>query len=191
MPVSPVAVAPSLPPAGPVRVPERPWRVPSQTTRSERATGERDALVVPAGFGRRLAAGLIDGVIVGLGQLVLLSPVGIYWWSREIPRGPQDVLFAPILLSLLLALLVGVLGATYYVYGWGIRGATPGKRLLELVVEGEDGSFPIGIPRAVGRLLGCLLSCLTLGIGFLMIAFSGSALEDRVAGTRVVRRARG
>ena len=41
------------------------------------------------------------------------------------------------------------------------------------------------------RVLGYLLSGLTLGIGFLMIAFGGAALHDRLAGTRVVRRERG
>ena len=54
----------------------------------------------------------------------------------------------------------------------------------------EDGSEPIGLSRAAVRVLGYLLSGLTLGIGFLMIAFGGS-LHDRLAGTRVVRRERG
>src|SRR5262249_7325429 len=149
--------------------------LPSQPTRPERTSWERDAGARPASFGRRLVAGLVDGLLVSFGQAVLLSPVGGYWWSRAIPPGPQDVWFVPSRLSLLLELLVGVLGGTYFVYGWGVRGGTPGKRMLDLAVEGEDGSFPIGIPRALGRLLGCVLSGVTLGIGFLMIAFGGNA----------------
>jgi uncharacterized RDD family membrane protein YckC len=83
------------------------------------------------------------------------------------------------------------LGAVYYVYHWGMKQATPGKRLLGLVVVAEDGSEPIGLSRATVRVLGYLLSGLTLGIGFLMIAFGGAGLHDRLAGTRVVRRERG
>ena len=39
-----------------------------------------------------------------------------------------------------------------------------------------------------GRLFGYLLSGAVLGIGFFMILFAGSALHDRIAETRVVRR---
>jgi len=96
-----------------------------------------------------------------------------------------------VVVSLTLGPVVLALGAVYYVYHWGVKGATPGKRLLGLTVVAEDGSEPIGLSRAVVRVLGCLLSGLTLGIGFLMIAFGGSGLHDRLAGTRVVRRERG
>ena len=99
--------------------------------------------------------------------------------------------FWPILVSLILGPVVLALGAVYYVYHWGVKGATPGKRLLGLVVQAEDGSEPIGLARAAIRVLGYVLSALSLGIGFLMIAFGGAALHDRLAGTRVVRRERG
>ncbi len=80
------------------------------------------------------------------------------------------------------------LGALYFIYFWGVRGATPGKRMLGLDVEGSDGSFPIGLPRAAARFLGYLLSGALLGGGFLLILLDGSGLHDRLAGTRVVRR---
>jgi uncharacterized RDD family membrane protein YckC len=94
----------------------------------------------------------------------------------------------PVGVSLVLVPLAIVLGCAYFIYGWGTRGATPGKTVLGLVVEGDDGSFPIGASRATVRLLGYVLSGALFGIGFLMIAFGGSGLHDRVAGTRVVRR---
>ena len=87
--------------------------------------------------------------------------------------------------------MVLALGAVYYVYHWGVKGATPGKRLLGLVVQAEDGSEPIGLARATIRVLGYVVSALILGIGFLMIAMGGVGLHDRIAGTRVVRRERG
>jgi uncharacterized RDD family membrane protein YckC len=141
----------------------------------------------PAGFGSRLLAGLIDGAVVGVIQLVVLAPGIVYWWTRETPQASSDVGFWPILLSLGLVPLALALGAVYYIYYWGVKGATPGKRVLDLVVQAEDGTQPIGVPRASMRLLGYILSGALFGIGFLMIALGGSALHDRLAGTRVMR----
>ena len=79
----------------------------------------------------------------------------------------------------------------YYVYFWGVKGATPGKRLLGLAVVTEDGTLADPGSRArCCALLGYLLSAACLGIGFLMIAFGGRGLHDRIAGTRVVEGAR-
>jgi uncharacterized RDD family membrane protein YckC len=147
----------------------------------------------PAGFGVRAVAGLVDGLLVSVGQVVLAGPVAYYWWDHwwaHPPATAADVAFWPILVSLILVPVVLALGAVYYVYYWGVQGATPGKRLLGLVVQAEDGSVPIGLSRAAIRVLGYLLSGFLLGIGFLMIALSGAGLHDRLAGTRVVRRER-
>ena len=103
---------------------------------------------------------------------------------------PADVPFLPIVLSLALVPVALALGAFYFVYYWGVRGTTPGKRLLGLGVEGDDGSSPIGVSRAAVRLAGYVLSGLLLGMGFFIVAFGGTALHDRIAGTRVVRRGR-
>jgi uncharacterized RDD family membrane protein YckC/predicted component of type VI protein secretion system len=148
----------------------------------------------PAGIGVRAVAGLVDALLVGGAQLLLLSPVLYYWyefWWSNPPATAGEVAFWPILVSMVLGPVVLALGAVFYVYHWGVKGATPGKRLLGLVVQAEDGSEPIGLARAAIRVLGCVLSGLILGIGFLMIAFGGIALHDRLAGTRVVRRERG
>lgn len=160
------------------------------------AAGPGEPVAVPAPFApaspvARLAAALVDAAIVGAGQLVLWLPALLYWMSGATPSvdpAEQEVSFLPILLSVSLAALAVILGAVYYVYFWGVRGATPGKRLLGLVVQGQDGRQPIGPGRAVLRLLGYGVSGLVFGIGFLMIAFGGSGLHDQIAGTRVVRR---
>jgi pSer/pThr/pTyr-binding forkhead associated (FHA) protein/uncharacterized RDD family membrane protein YckC len=147
-----------------------------------------------AGFGVRALAGLLDGLLVAAGQIVLVSPVLYYWyenWWSNPPSTAADVAFWPILVTMILVPVVLALGALYYVYHWGVRGATPGKRLLGLVVQAEDGTEPIGLSRAAIRVLGYILSGLILGIGFLMIALGGAGLHDRIAGTRVVRRGRG
>jgi pSer/pThr/pTyr-binding forkhead associated (FHA) protein/uncharacterized RDD family membrane protein YckC len=195
--VSPFRAAPSAAPA-PLVGPR-----PAPAIVRPRADAGRKAPVVPgsasppetpAGLGVRAAAGLLDGLLVGGGQLLLLSPVLYYWyeyWWSNPPTTATDVAFWPILVSLILGPVVLALGAVYYVYHWGVKGATPGKRLLGLAVQADDGSEPIGLSRAAIRVLGYVLSGLTLGIGFLMIAFGGAALHDRLAGTRVVRRERG
>jgi uncharacterized RDD family membrane protein YckC len=141
----------------------------------------------PVPLGSRILAGLIDLLIVTAVQAVLLAPALYYWWVREIPARPADVSFTPIVLSLGLFPVVLALGVAYYVYYWGVKGATPGKKMLGLVVAGDDGALPIGVSRATVRALGYLLSGALLGLGFLMILFGGTGLHDRLAGTRVVR----
>jgi uncharacterized RDD family membrane protein YckC len=190
-PAAAAAAAASHPPA-PASLPrvQRPRPVPPRADTFRRdlpSVARRAGGSEPAGFGERLAAGLLDAVLVGLGQLLLVSPIFLYWWSRELPLNPMEVSFLPIVLSLVLALLAALLGAVYYVHGWGVRGATPGKRLLGIAVEREDGRFPIGVSAACVRLVGYFCSALLLGSGFLMIALRGSGLHDRMAGTRVVR----
>jgi uncharacterized RDD family membrane protein YckC len=142
--------------------------------------------VVPAELGSRLAAALIDAVFISSGQLALLAPVFWYWWDREVPRSAADVPFLPVLASVTLVPLALLLGALYHVYFWSAKGATPGKELLDLQVQSDDGSA-IGVGRAVLRVLGYALGVASLGVGFLMIAFGGSGLHDRIAHTRVVR----
>jgi uncharacterized RDD family membrane protein YckC len=178
---------PSRPPApsatrGPRSVAPRPVAV------GPTGTASLEAPVTEAGFGVRLVAGVIDLAIVSTIQAVLLTPVARHWWSRELPATPADVPFFPILMSLAMVPIALVFGAAYYALCWGLKGATPGKMVLGLTVAAEDGTTPIGMSRATLRVLGYAASGLLLGIGFLMIAFGGTALHDRIAGTRVVRR---
>jgi uncharacterized RDD family membrane protein YckC len=190
----PSPVAAPAPLVGPRPAPAIVRARPDAGKRVEPRPASPAPVMTPAGLGRRAVAGVLDALLIASGQLLLLSPVLYYWyenWWSHPPATASDVAFWPILVSLILGPVVLTLGAVFYVYHWGVKGATPGKRLLGLVVVAEDGSAPIGLSRAAIRVLGYLLSGLTLGIGFLMIAFGGSGLHDRLAGTRVVRRERG
>ena len=144
----------------------------------------------PAEFGSRLAAFAVDAVFVLSGQAVLLAPVGWYWWAREAPRTPAEVSFLPVFASATLVPLALLLGVLYHVYFWSVKGATPGKELLDLRVETDGGVSPLPLGCAALRAGGYLLSAASLGIGFLMVAFGGSGLHDRIAGTRVVKGAK-
>lgn len=144
----------------------------------------------PAGAMARLAAAVVDHLIAAVIQGFALAPVIWYWWSRPAPAHLSEVPVLAIVVSVALVPASLILAAGYFVYGWGVRGATPGKALLGLGVESSDGEFPIGVGRATARLFGYALSSLLLGIGHLMVAFGGRGLHDRIAGTRVVRRER-
>jgi len=140
------------------------------------------------GLAERGLAGLIDLAVTGTGQALLLAPLVWAWAERDLTG---DVGFLPVLLSVLAVLATAAAGASYFIYFWGVRGATPGKRALGLVVHGRDGRFPIGVGRAALRFVASVVSGVFLGVGFLMIALDGDALHDRLAGTRVVRGRRG
>ncbi len=188
-----MAMAPE-PQSPPQLQPPEPRRQAAPAARADRPSpSERRAEAVarrgfePAEFGSRLAAFVVDTVFVLSGQAVMLAPVGWYWWAREAPRTPADVSFLPVFASATLVPLALLLAALYHVYFWSVKGATPGKELLDLRVETDGGVSPIPLGCAALRVFGYLLSAASLGIGFLMVAFGGSGLHDRIAGTRVVK----
>lgn len=77
----------------------------------------------------------------------------------------------------------------YFVVGWGLFGATPGKWLFGLRIVDHKDRYPIGISRALMRLFSYGVSSITLGAGHLLAVIRGNrmALHDSLAGTRVVR----
>jgi len=71
---------------------------------------------------------------------------------------------------------------------WKSRGGTPGKLLLGIRVVDAQTREPLGAGRALGRGLACILSLLSLGLGYLWLVFDPrhQALHDKLAGTLVV-----
>jgi uncharacterized RDD family membrane protein YckC/predicted component of type VI protein secretion system len=171
------------PPAGPRTV----LQLDEPTSQVPEAAAPAGRTVAAAGALPRLGAFVVDLVIVSVGQALLALPALMYW-TRGAAAGADAPTFLPIFLSVTLAALAVILTAVYHVYFWGVKAATPGKRLFRLEVQGQDGRLPIGPGRAALRLLGYVVSGVVFGIGFLMIAFGGGGLHDQIAGTRVVRR---
>jgi pSer/pThr/pTyr-binding forkhead associated (FHA) protein/uncharacterized RDD family membrane protein YckC len=138
----------------------------------------------PAGFGVRLVAAIVDSMILGIPLFVAT----LIWTTFALDGGDGAPQFPQ---GSLTAVSIGfpLICLAYYVLFWAFRGATPGKSLLGLSVETDDGDTPIGVQRAVVRMVGYWVSSLILGLGFVMIAFSDDkrALHDRIAGTRVMR----
>jgi uncharacterized RDD family membrane protein YckC len=128
-----------------------------------------DAIVpLYAGFWRRAAAALIDGIILFIPNVVL----GIALGNR----------------SGLAFLLSVVISCVYYA---GLHSsssqATWGKRTFGIKVTNTEGER-IGFGRGIWRYFASFFSALILGIGYLMAAFTGrrQALHDMMAGTLVV-----
>lgn len=130
-----------------------------------------------AGFWRRVAASMIDALIL----FAVMLAVGI----AQFPTGADEE--SPLVMVQLASLVGGWLyTAVMHSSSWQ---ATFGKRALGIKVTGLDGER-IGFGRATGRHFATWLSSLILGIGFLMVAFTKQrqALHDKVAGTLVVSR---
>jgi uncharacterized RDD family membrane protein YckC len=113
-----------------------------------------------AGFGARLAALLIDLVI-----LLILVCI------------PSPLAAAPVFSWLV-----------YCAAFWAWRGATVGGMILGLRGVRPDGQ-PLGLGIAIVRALASLLSLVVLGLGFLWAAWDreGQTWHDKIAGTIVVR----
>jgi len=141
-----------------------------------------------AGFWRRVGAYLIDAFIIWVAIFALQIVVGIarfalFWAIPGNVGGPVNLLFT--LLSTLLGLAI-FLG--YYPYFWTTSGQTLGKKALGLRVV-RTGGYKLGLGRAILRLLGYWLSALTLGLGFIWVAFDRKkqGWHDKIADTQVIR----
>ncbi len=117
-----------------------------------------------AGFWIRMGALLLDLVLVGFALSLLYHGA----------RGTLLIL------------------AVYAAIMWKVRGTTIGGIVFDLQVVRLDGR-PIDWETAIVRALGCFLSLVILGLGFLWIAIDPErqAWHDKLAGTVVVRLAKG
>jgi uncharacterized RDD family membrane protein YckC len=159
------------------------------------STAAEPQIPAGAGFVRRILATVVDMVLfVALSTPLMLPVASSVAWTTD----PQHIdklageLTDPSWLSHVYAIL-GLwiaLWWCYFVVGWGLIGATPGKRLLGLKVVDHKGRHPIGASRAVLRIVAYMVSSLTLCWGHLLVIFRSDhrALHDILAGTRVVRR---
>ncbi len=98
-----------------------------------------------AGFWRRFAAALLDGILLGIVDLILLAVL----------RAPGYVL--GIILSV----------AYFTFFEGGPRGQSPGKSALGIRVISIDTGGPIGYGRAFIRTIGKWVSAIVIYIGYL------------------------
>lgn len=135
---------------------------------------------LPAPFSLRCGAVLIDYIL--LAGIVAFSTIIARMFGGGARSAGNSAEAVGVLIAIVAAILDLVLLA-------GFTGKTVGKWATGLRVELIDGDNP-GVGRAALRhFVGYPLSFLTLGLGFLISAFStrGRALHDLIAGTIVVR----
>ena len=119
-----------------------------------------------AGFWIRFVAWLIDGIILIIPNII----IGL------VVESPASIL------------LQFAIGIVYTIGFWTAEGATPGKMAMGLRITTVEGE-PIDFGKAVLRYIGYFVSGITLGIGYLMIAFTRDkrGLHDLIAGTVVIQ----
>ena len=101
-----------------------------------------------AGLPIRLAASVVDLVVVG--TVAVVAGLGAHMVISLLPAGVQQAE------NWGLGALAGIVATGYFVYFWGVEGATPGKKLLGLrVTRLESGKTreSIGLGRAFLRLV--------------------------------------
>lgn len=129
---------------------------------AEPAPAIPDSALPRAGFWIRMGALLIDMILVGIICNILSDRM-------------NDDLFLPLL-------------ATYGAVMWKLKGTTVGGILLNLKLVRVDGR-EVDWPTAIVRALGCFLSLIVAGLGFIWIAVDPDrqGWHDKIAGTAVVR----
>jgi uncharacterized RDD family membrane protein YckC len=193
-------VAPELPPPMPART-DALGGAPGPALTGTAATFGRavaEAGTAPryAGFWLRVAARLIDGVLLWVaGQVVggvlvaLLIPDALGAFSIEPGAEPSGEQLATLLavfgIVFFASLVTGLVYDLIFLKGWS---ATPGKLAMGLRIRTADGG-PLTIGRIIGRHFAVSLSGLLMGIGYLMVAFDPEkrGLHDHFCATRVVR----
>ena len=147
---------------------------------------EEHIVVEYAGFWRRLGAFVIDGLAILSINWLLVAPwrlalISSRIWQPEGWVGPFPVHDPFAVFTLLI-------GAVYFVFFWTWRGQTPGKIILNIKTLKGDGT-PLTLSDAIVRCMGYIICGLTLGVGFLALAFDErrQGLHDKIALTVVVK----
>lgn len=139
---------------------------------------------VYAGFFVRLAAFLLDMLLVNIMLLVVKVPV----WCIQLLIG-DSFLFAPILFSYtFFDVLYYLLTAGYFILATYFSGTTLGKYLMKIKVVSADGEKLDFMSVLVRETVGRYLSVMLLYIGYMIAAWDRDkqGLHDRIADTYVV-----
>ena len=120
-----------------------------------------------AGFWIRLGAGVIDILILGFiaGTIAYFFPAPVIWVTSGI-----------------------AISIAYWLGFWIWRGQTPGKMAVGIKIIRTDSS-PVKWQCVLCRLLGYIVSMVTLFVGFVWVAFDGrkQGIHDKIADTYVVK----
>lgn len=126
------------------------------------------------GFGRRLVAAFLDGIIISVFSFL----VGLILGAAG--ANVQGVLNYA---------LGWILSIAYYVFYQASTGQTLGKKVLGIKVIDAQGNKPTAVTFFLREIIGKLVSAIILLIGYLMVLWDGKkqGLHDKIASTYVVR----
>jgi uncharacterized RDD family membrane protein YckC len=138
--------------------------------------------VTVMGFGRRLAANLIDMMFVWVFGLLLGTAAGVAGLLIGM-YGPER----PVALNLLIIGSGLIFSVVYYIASWAKTGQTIGKMTIGVKVVGADGNPP-SWGAAILRYIGYIVNMVVFALGFLWIVFDRKrqGWHDKLAGTYVV-----
>lgn len=143
----------------------------------------KESVRVYAGFFVRLAAFIVDSLIIGAGLLFIKIPI---WFAS---LGTENLLQRDFIFKYsVLDIVYYVLGVCYFALLTYYTGATLGKRLFHLrVISSEDRKptfFEIVFRESVGRFLSRLIAC----VGYIMVGADKRkrGLHDILSDTYVV-----
>jgi len=154
-----------------------------------------------AGFWKRFAAYLIDGIILTVvSWLVILPVLGLIGIGASSMEYSEEMVMDEEAAAGLAALVAGGMMMLFVVIaaaGWlyfalmesSSKQGTLGKMALSIIVTDMNGNR-LTFGRATGRYFGKILSGLIFYIGFIMAAFTEKkqALHDMIAGCLVVNK---
>lgn len=147
----------------------------------EQPLKDREVKIEHAGFWIRVAAYVVDGVLINLG-IGALAVVGFFLLGAgRNPRAFSSVV--PMASWIFLFLLFA-----YHIYFLGKRGYTPGKGFLKLQVIRQDGTG-MSYGDAAIRTFSYILSSIPLYLGFFWIGFDRKkqGWHDKIAKTQVIK----
>jgi uncharacterized RDD family membrane protein YckC len=152
-----------------------------------------------AGWGSRVAAHLVDGLIVGVPVSILYFVGAAVGWEdgcspTKLNNYCSGVSMAPTIngagIAIMgLAWLLGIAGAIFLIHSEGKTGQTPGKKLVNIRVVRESDGQPLGFGMAFVRKLAHFLDSLACGIGYLWPIWDAKkqTFADKVMNTVVVK----
>jgi uncharacterized RDD family membrane protein YckC len=146
-----------------------------------------------AGLGSRLAAALIDYLIIGIGYVAILVGTGaLAEVASRVAPPPREIALWITGAAAALALAGGFFGWMGYFLLFELfsGGRSPGKRALGLRVVRADGQ-PLGFTAALVRnILRWIDQVALIGVFVMLIDASSRRLGDMAAGTLVIREPR-
>ena len=148
----------------------------------EHAGNRATKTITVIGFKRRLAAVLLDALLLGVLSMFVAFVIGLagvfvdmYTPNRTLP------------LSNLIVICTLVFSVAYYVVAWSRTGQTVGKTVLGIKIVGADGK-PLSGGKALLRYFGYLVSSIVFALGFIWVLFDRKrqGWHETIAGTYVV-----